>query len=1318
MPINTRPSGITVESDVGIAAPPELKLRRRRLGNWPETRPAAATGAPGRRRGAPAAALPTEEEAIVDALEGQHLELVDAIPLAAPAVGSRRRGGAGAPAGPARASISVPLANDESAVVLVERDGVYEWNVIGAAAPAPTPAPAGAKRRRRGGAAPVAAATRSLRFTIELEPATTPPAAALRRSDRRRSLLGSLGLSKVVAYVFRFVARPVLGGTVRLMERQVRDGLVHVTSPDPLAWVDVADDAVLPVPAGRAARVLLLVHGTFSSTVGSFGSLGASPSGVEFLRAVLAQYDLVIGWDHRTLSALPTENAIELAARLERLRFEQPPEVDAIAYSRGGLVLRSLVEHVLPSATLKIDLRRAVFVACTNAGTELARPANWKAFVDRYLNLAAAGARAAALVPGFAAAGMTLSAAIRGLGVFVKVLASAAVEDRAVPGIAAMDPAGDFVREINAEQTGQPTPQQTYYCAVTSEYDTVAALADPQVVPPTLLLKLADKAADALQGRPNDLVVNVDSMTQIDVSVGRYVRERLDFGVNGVVHHCNYFAQRRTAEALLGWLGRAAGPPVGPRLARGALRRAVPPPSGPQVVGAGVSRVVTLRSTLPAGEALARVEQSGQPWIVVERPMVERGQAVTLHYAHPAALGRDWLRHWAARPGSTVYEAFDLHETGRSKTVPLEGAPTLPALVPPTSAAEAGSTNGSRFRAVVVDRGRVLDVIAPPGDVQVAEPVTAPAAAELDSVGRWPPMPSAARRRGLTPKGAAIPPVKAPAKKAMARAVKKAVRRGPSNTAAAKKASPPPRAVLPGADAAPVQPAGADVECHFRAECDDEAVVDQVLTVGVTVSREQLELAAGHQSAFATGRVKKAKPLVVECMPMLRLAMVDAADVRVQIPVPEAGTPAELRFDLLAREPGPAEVRVQVRQGPMPLVTMVLQPSVVAARTGTRRPLTAKAELEAFPAVPRAIDELRIVQKRPTGGTMQYTFTLELPSQRLRPPPFESAEKPVDPAQYVASLYRRIEDRWTEHRGEREAFERDLRAIGAEMFDELIPFELRQLLWQHRDTIRSVQVLSSEPFIPWELVHVRDPAQRRAGPGAAFFGEMGVVRWLIDGYPPERVRVRPGRARYLVPAYPGPDALPMAQQEIALVESRFDAKPVETAAEAVYRLLERPGQFDLLHVACHGLADNQDIDDARLEMPGRRRSDGSTSEEHVLAQTVARDGDLADGEWRPVVVLNACQSLRSGYSLRGIGGFAPAFITAGAGVVVGSAWSIGDAPAYGFIKTFYESFLGKTKAVTLAEATAAARRKAREDGDATWLAYVVYGHPQAVALQP
>jgi hypothetical protein len=1297
MPTDTRASGITVETYGDVTPQAPLKLRRRRTGTWP---PAAAAGGPGRRRAAgPAPAPLSEEEAIIDAFEGQQLDLVDAIPLAvappaapgAPGSAGRRRRG-GVPASPAAAELTVPLGPDESAVVLVERDGVYEWQLMGVEGPAPLPPAAPAGRRRRGGAADAPAPVRTLRFTIDLPPPAAEPAAA-RRGARRRGLLSAVGAGKIVAYVFRFVARPVLGGAARLLERNVREGLVHVAAPDPLSWATLPDDATLPLPQGRPARMLLLVHGTFSSTVGSFGALAAHEAGQALVQAALAHYDLVIGWDHRTLSALPTDNAVDLAARLERLGFGEPPEVDAIAFSRGGLVLRSLVEHVLPASPLRLALRRAVFVACTNGGTELARPANWHRFVDRYLNLAAAGARAAALVPGFAAAGTLLSSAIRGVGVLVKVLATSAVTDGAVPGLAAMDPGGDFVREINGPQPGQPTPQQTYYCAVTSDFDPDAAvrLADPAVMSPSLLLKLADKATDALYGRPNDLVVHVDSMTQIDVGVGAYVRERLDYGPNGSVHHCNYFAQPRTAAMLAGWLALPIELPVPSAARRGRKRAAAATPPRPPAPGAlqpgqarpvaPASQVVTLRSTQSVADALARLQASRRPWVVVERPYVEAGWPVTLHYAFPTALGLGWLRQWSSAPAATVLEAFNLRESMRSQELPA-GAPAAPPSLPrPASLAEMTYPFSSQYRAVVINRGTVVDVIAPAEDA-------------LALAGGAPAPPTA---------GAAV-------------------RRRPRRSARAG-AAPGPAAPTTPADstdptlafetAAGVTPSSKDVECHFRAETDDEVVVQQILTVAVTISRDRLALAGGRRGALGKGKVKATKPLVVECMPMLRLTMLEAADARVQIPVPAAGEPAELRFDLVAQEVGPAEVRVQVRQGPLPLVTLVLTAGVVAARSGTPRPVQAAADLTSFPELPRATDELRIVQLRPTGGSVQYRYDLRLPSRKVQNS-FESAVMDTDPASYVAQLHARIEDRWAEHRSEKAAFERDLKAIGADLFDDLFPLELRQLLWQHRDDIRSVQVLSSEPFIPWELVHVRDPAQRKAGPGAAFLGEMGVVRWLVDGYPPETLRLRKGKARYVVPDYPPPDALPEAQNEIDLVEHRFGAKPLAPEAEAVYALLESPGQFDLLHVACHGLADPSDIDSARLEMPGKRRSDGSMSEEHVLATTVAREADLADGEFKPIVVLNACQSLRGGNSLKGVGGFAQAFVQGGAGVIVGSSWSVGDLPAYGFIEAFYEHFLGDGKREPLARAAAAARQKAREDGDATWLAYVVYGHPRAV----
>jgi hypothetical protein len=551
MPIQSRTSGITIEASGEVTAGPPLKLRGKGRTAAPVTRGAA------RRRGAAtvASAVPlSEEEAIVAAFGDQQLELVEAIPLEAPApAGPRTRGATRGGVGPrGDVRINVPVSSEETAVVLVERDGVYEWLLDGTEGPAPVAPPPGPRSRGARKAAP--SATRTLTFSVAI-PEAPAPAAPVTRGASRGGLLRKLGVGKVVAYVFRFVARKVLKGLMKFLERGVREGLVHIQSPDPATWVTLADDVQPRLPPDRAARVLLLVHGTFSSTLGSYGALGAHPEGQAMLRAALAHYDLVIGWDHRSLSALPTDNAIDIVARLERLGFTRPPQVDAVAYSRGGLVLRSLIEHVLPASPLKLDLQRAVFVACTHGGTELARAENWHRFADRYLNVAAAGARAVALVPGFNAAGAVLAGAISGVAVLVKALTSAAIKDEGIPGLAAMDPDGEFIREINKQQPGQPTPEQSFYCVVTSSFDTKTAEASisKAVMSPTLIQKLADRGADVLYRKVNDLVVHVDSMTQIDVDAGAYVDGKLEFGVNGHVHHCNYFAQPETAQALVKW---------------------------------------------------------------------------------------------------------------------------------------------------------------------------------------------------------------------------------------------------------------------------------------------------------------------------------------------------------------------------------------------------------------------------------------------------------------------------------------------------------------------------------------------------------------------------------------------------------------------------------------------------------------------------------------------------------------------------------------------------------------------------------------------
>ena len=84
--------------------------------------------------------------------------------------------------------------------------------------------------------------------------------------------------------------------------------------------------------------------------------------------------------------------------------------------------------------------------------------------------------------------------------------------------------------------------------------------------------------------------------------------------------------------------------------------------------------------------------------------------------------------------------------------------------------------------------------------------------------------------------------------------------------------------------------------------------------------------------------------------------------------------------------------------------------------------------------------------------------------------------------------------------------------------------------------------------------------------------------------------------------------------------------------------------------------------------------------------------------------LIACRNRRLGYNLTGIGGFAQAFLHAGAGPFVGGRCVIRQRAT--FTKVFHDA-LRKGKSV------AEPGRKARADGDATWVAYVVCSHLQA-----
>jgi hypothetical protein len=1288
MPRVTRASGLT------IAAPDSY-----RVDDTPSAGPARTTRGIGRRGRVtgpvpmPAAGSDTSgTDALLAALEAQDFDLVDRVDLT-PTLEPTARDGirrSAAPPVPLRqeAQVDLTVGAGEEAVLLVEQGGVYAWTLPSSTEAAPAEA-----RRTRSARAP----GKVLRFRIDIH--------ATRESGGpvRRGLLSTLVYDRVTVYALKFAASAVVSGGVRFLERHVRRGLVLMQGLDPSAWRLTAPGTIA-LPADRPARLLLFFHGTFSSTIGSFGALCGTPWGQAFLEAAAEQYDAMLGFDHATLSDDPMANATELLNALESLNAPVPPRVDAIAFSRGGLVFRTLVEHLLPQAPDTCRVERGVFVGCTNAGTHLADAENWRTLIDLYTNLAVGAFRLLTLLPQAAASALVLQELVSGLGACVKHLASSAAAD--VPGLSAMQPDGPFVRAINALQPGQPDPGSIAYFAVTSSFRPriEGGTHEPRELPLRLVMAIADGLVDRVMGEANDLVVHTASMTAIDEALGPYVRDTFAFGETCDVYHTSYFARPEVTNALARWLEL----PAPTRAA------ALPPIPGPRelAVPASVDTDIVVADALaPAGHAAALIEAESPSFVVVRRP--HGGEL--FHYAFTP---EEVLPRAEASPGAPLEDVLGLHEWQRSPESPVDHVTAM------TIAAGAGPVSTTRIIAMQDDTP--VGVVPEPGAAQpagiaeVARMAAAPATtAERVAARRAMPTFASRGETAMSPGGggAAAPsltPRPAPAVR------RGGVRRGLHRSEPPAGSAPEPAA----APAAPPAPSPASVaapervECHVLAEMDPEVLLNHTTTIEVTISREMLAPLAGRMSAAGGALVDAAQPLLVQAIAKSNFVLADPAQDRVTVQPPEAGAPLSVYFDVKAAHPGPGEIWIVVRQHQMGVARLTLQPTVVErASAGRARRVVAEADAVAAPPLAEPLNQLSIVEQT-IGETVQYLFELELPGANV----FElrsSAPLQVKREDYVRTLYKEIEDRYvsTYDRANKAAdvaaFTAELQAYGATLFDRLFPREIQELLWAHRDALTSVRVVSTEPFIPWEIVHMREPG-KPLDPAAPprFLGQMGLVRWLhnVNGLPPPALQVRAGRARYVIPDYPHPDwQLPTTVNERLYVEQAFGATPIEPQPNPLRAALAQPGTFDLLHIACHGEADSDAIAHARIVLEGRVEGPDFVPT-HLNASTVETFARLrgSDGV-QPIVFLNACQAGRAGYQLTGIGGFAQAFLKAGAGAFVGTLWSVEDKPAFFFGRAFYETLRAGG---SISEAAIKAREAARRD-DATWLAYVVYAHPHA-----
>ncbi|MCC6317525.1 MAG: hypothetical protein IT361_07495 [Gemmatimonadaceae bacterium] len=508
----------TLTNGLTISHPDDVKatagaVRRTR------SRAAVATGAP-----APSLDL----EPLVRALAQQGLTLAGRFSLE-PQPQKRRRAAAGE-GGPS--TVGVDLGANEDAVVLtVDANDDVDWVL-----------PSGESIARRRSAARGGA--RRVTFTIA---ARTAPARGRKRGLAEKVAAGVLG------FVFKFVRGRVTKRLIDHLERSVTPGLVQVNGTLSAQWPRLGTKGKLPKAApksGAIPRVLLLIHGTFSSTVGSYGGLSFSDQGVALLTACLGEYDHVIGWDHRTLSEEPRPNAEQILEGLDRLFGPGGASIDAVGYSRGGLVLRSLLEQVMPGTPWDGRVRRAVFVGCTLNGTRLAQEKQWKNFVDIYTNITIAACRGvSAAVPPAAVTAVWVETISRGLSVLVRFLASALLDKGGVPGLTAMDPDKSVVQQFNARAVAGSAS----YRALTNDYEPGIAAPDGVVLPAPFKLRAANAIMDAQMKGANDLVVNTSSMNYVGLGALPAAQVRA-LPPNGRTIHTTYFRDPDVIAQLSEWL--------------------------------------------------------------------------------------------------------------------------------------------------------------------------------------------------------------------------------------------------------------------------------------------------------------------------------------------------------------------------------------------------------------------------------------------------------------------------------------------------------------------------------------------------------------------------------------------------------------------------------------------------------------------------------------------------------------------------------------------------------------------------------------------
>ncbi|MEO7336800.1 MAG: CHAT domain-containing protein [Caldimonas sp.] len=400
-------------------------------------------------------------------------------------------------------------------------------------------------------------------------------------AGERGSERGALGLGIKVLELFgidlKKKSAALLGKAFE--ERQLKGhspGFYRCPLDPGQALVPVPDDGPA-LPADRP--ILVLLHGTMSSAMGSFGDLwsvgtdDAGQAAAAARRALKVRYgDDVYALEHRTLTESPIQNALALAERL-------PPgaQLDLVSHSRGGLVgeLMCLAERDRKIDPLENDALGPLFAADRTVAEQLglgrldgaAATARDKSYADDRARLVqlvkvldankikvrrfvrvACPARGTTLTSGRLDRWLSVINLLTGNGLvseaadFLLAVVKERTDPRTLPGLEAMMPGSALTRLLQ-------------HPSLTTSADLSVIAGDVEGQGLWGQLKLL--AVDWFYGSDHDLVVNTGSMVggiRRPDGGSRFLRDQGER-----VTHFNYFGSAKSVGWLVNGLMREDG---------------------------------------------------------------------------------------------------------------------------------------------------------------------------------------------------------------------------------------------------------------------------------------------------------------------------------------------------------------------------------------------------------------------------------------------------------------------------------------------------------------------------------------------------------------------------------------------------------------------------------------------------------------------------------------------------------------------------------------------------------------------------------------